>query len=138
MDDASTAGAYGVATPDLGSSGKIYSKDYLIAFINNPALGSKVSHKFTDGRVHPMPSYELMNTPQEIADMVAYLQSIAPKEMTNKEVFVDACQRCHGLKYADMQKEQWVHSHLMLILQNIWENFLQIYLNILLVEVLTI
>jgi ubiquinol-cytochrome c reductase cytochrome c1 subunit len=32
-------------------------------------------------------AYELMNTPQEIADMVAYLQSIAPKEMTNKEVF---------------------------------------------------
>ena len=30
--------------------------------------------------------------------MVAYLQSIAQKEMTNKEVFVDACQRCHGLK----------------------------------------
>lgn len=104
MDDASTAGAYGVATPDLGSSGKLYSKDYLIAFINNPALASKVSHKFTDGRAHPMPSYELMNTPQEIADMVAYLQSIAPKEMTNKEVFADACQRCHGLKYADMQK----------------------------------
>ncbi len=35
-----------------------------------------------------MPSYELMNTPQEVADMVAYLQSIAPKEMTNKEVFL--------------------------------------------------
>ena len=94
MDDASTAGAYGVATPDLGSAGKLYSKDYLIAFINNPALASKVSHKFTDGRAHPMPSYELMNTPQEVADMVAYLQSIASKEMTNKEVFADACQRC--------------------------------------------
>lgn len=107
MDDATAAGAYGVSTPDLGSSGKIYSKEYLVAFIKNPALGSKVSHKFTDGRVHPMPAYELMNTPQEIADMVAYLQSIAPKEMTNKEVFVDACQRCHGLKYADMQKKNY-------------------------------
>lgn len=103
MDDASAAGAYGVSTPDLGSSGKIYSKEYLIAFIKNPALGSKVSHKFEDGRVHPMPGYDWMSS-QEIADMVAYLQSIAPKEMTNKEVFVDACQRCHGLKYADMQK----------------------------------
>src|SRR5574344_1945044 len=102
MDDASTAGAYGVSTPDLGSAGKLYSKDYLIAFINNPALGSKVSHKFTDGRVHPMPGYDWMQA-QEIADMVAYLQSIAPKEMTNKEIFVDACQRCHDIKYADMK-----------------------------------
>ena len=57
----------------------------------------------TDGAVHPMPNYDWMQ-PQEIADMVAYLQSIAPKEMTNKEVFKDACQRCHGIKYGDMQK----------------------------------
>ena len=35
--------------------------------------------------------------------MVAYLQSIAPEEMTNKEVFVNACQRCHSIKYADMK-----------------------------------
>ena len=42
--------------------------------------------------------------PQEIADMVAYLKSIAPNEMTNKEVFTDACQRCHGIKYGDMKK----------------------------------
>jgi len=48
-----------------------------------------------------MPGYDWMQ-PQEIADMVAYLQSIAPKEMTNKEVFVDACQRCHSIKYGDM------------------------------------
>lgn len=102
MDNATTAAAYGVATPDLGSSGKIYTKEFLVGFIKNPALASKVSHKFEDGKVHPMPGYDWMSS-QEIADMVAYLQSIAPKEMTNKEVFVDSCQRCHGLKYADMQ-----------------------------------
>jgi len=103
MDHASAAAAYGVATPDLGLSGKIYSKEFLIAFIKNPALGAKVSHTFDDEKIHPMPGYDWMSS-QEIADMVAYLQSIAPKEVTNKEVFVDACQRCHGLKYADMQK----------------------------------
>lgn len=103
MDDASASAAYGVTPPDLGSSGKIYNADYLAAFIKNPAKASKVEHKFEDGRAHPMPNYDWMQ-PQEIADMVAYLQSIAPKEMTNKEVFKDACQRCHGLKYADMQK----------------------------------
>lgn len=103
MDNVSASAAYGVTPPDLSSSGKIYSKDYLVAFIKNPALASKVSHKFVDGKVHPMPGYDWMSS-QEIADMVAYLESIAPNEMTNKEIFVDACQRCHGIKYADMQK----------------------------------
>ncbi|MDD3344533.1 MAG: c-type cytochrome, partial [Sulfurospirillaceae bacterium] len=31
--------------------------------------------------------------------IVAYLQSIAPKTLSNKEVFADACQRCHDMKY---------------------------------------
>lgn len=102
MDDASSAAAYGVVPPDLGSSGKIYNADYLAAFIKDPATASKVSHKFEEGRVHPMPGYGWMEA-QEIADMVAYLQSIAPEAMSNKEVFTDACQRCHGIKYGDMQ-----------------------------------
>jgi len=102
MDDASAAAAYGVVPPDLSTSGKLYNADYLAAFIKDPAAASKVGHKFVDGRVHPMPQYNWMQ-PQEIADMVAYLQSIAPDEMTNKEVFVDACQRCHAIKYGDMQ-----------------------------------
>jgi len=103
MDNASSGAAYGVTPPDLGSAGRLYNADYLAAFIKDPAKASKVSHKFEDGRAHPMPGYSWMQ-PQEIADMVAYLQSIAPKEMSNKEVFVDACQRCHAIKYADMQK----------------------------------
>ena len=103
MDNASSAAAYGVTPPDLGSSGKLYDATYLAAFIKNPAVASKVEHKFVDGRAHPMPSYDWMQ-PQEIADMVAYLKSIAPKEMTNKEVYADACQRCHAIKYADMTK----------------------------------
>jgi ubiquinol-cytochrome c reductase cytochrome c1 subunit len=102
MDNASSGAAYGVTPPDLGSAGKLYDADYLAAFIKNPAKASKVEHKFEDGRVHPMPGYDWMQ-PQEIADMVAYLRDIAPKEMTNKEVFHDACQRCHAIKYADMK-----------------------------------
>lgn len=103
MDNASSGAAYGVVPPDLSSAGKIYAKDFLIAFIKNPVEASKVSHKFQEGRAHPMPAYNWM-PPQDIADMVAYLQSIAPKEMTNKEVYVDACQRCHSIKYGDMLK----------------------------------
>ncbi|WP_418186203.1 c-type cytochrome [Aliarcobacter vitoriensis] len=102
MDNATAGSAYGVTPPDLGSAGKLYTKEYLVAFINNPALASKTSHKFVDGKVHPMPGYDWMPA-QEVADMVAYLKSIAPNEMTNKEIFTDACQRCHGIKYADMK-----------------------------------
>jgi ubiquinol-cytochrome c reductase cytochrome c1 subunit len=103
MDNASSAAAYGVTPPDLGSAGKLYNADYLAAFIKNPAKAAKTEHKFEDGATHPMPGYGWMQ-PQEIADMVAYLQSIAPEKMTNKEVYADACQRCHAIKYADMQK----------------------------------
>ncbi len=102
MDNASAASAYGVTPPDLGSAGKLYNADYLASFIKDPAKASKTAHKYVDGKVHPMPQFNWMQ-PQEIADMVAYLQSIAPKEMTNKEVFTDACQRCHSIKYADMK-----------------------------------
>ena len=101
MDNVSSAAAYGVVPPDLSSAGKIYNPDYLAAFIKNPAKASKVEHKYVDGKIHPMPGYDWMQ-PQEIADIVAYLESIAPKEMTNKEVFTDACQRCHSIKYGDM------------------------------------
>ena len=101
MDNASSAAAYGVTPPDLGTAGKIYNDRYLAAFIQDPATASQTSHKFVDGKVHPMPSYNWMQ-PQEIADMIAYLKSIAPAEMTNKEVYSDSCQRCHGIKYGDM------------------------------------
>ncbi len=102
MDDASSAAAYGIVPPDLSTAGKLYTADYLAAFIRNPAQAAKVTHKYEDEAVHPMPNYDWMPA-QEIADMVAYLRSIAPKEMTNKEVFTNACLRCHGIKYADMK-----------------------------------
>jgi len=101
MDDATSAASYGVVPPDLVTSGLLYNAEYLAAFIKNPAKATQTEHKFKDGAVHPMPSYDWMQ-PQEIADMVAYLQSIAPKSVTNKEAFADACQRCHAIKYGDM------------------------------------
>ncbi|MEA3554394.1 MAG: c-type cytochrome [Campylobacterota bacterium] len=100
MDNASSAAAYGVVPPDLSSAGHIYDANFLAAFIKDPAKATQTTHAFVDGKTHPMPGYGWMQ-PQEIADMVAYLQSIAPKELTNKEVFVDACQRCHSIKYGD-------------------------------------
>ncbi|MDD2894725.1 MAG: c-type cytochrome [Aliarcobacter sp.] len=102
MDNVSSAAAYGVVPPDLGTAGKLYNADYLSSFVQDPATTSKVGHKYVDGKVHPMPSYNWLQ-PQEIADVVAYLKDISPKEMTNKEVFTNACQRCHSIKYADMK-----------------------------------
>jgi ubiquinol-cytochrome c reductase cytochrome c1 subunit len=100
MDNATLSASYGVVPPDLGSAGKLYDENYLAAFIKNPAKASKIEHVFDDSKAHPMPNYDWMDD-QQIADMVAYLQSIAPSEMTNKEVFTDACLRCHGIKYGD-------------------------------------
>lgn len=102
MDDASSAASYGVVPPDLSTAGKLYDANFLAAFIKDPVKATKTEHKYVDGKVHPMPGYGWMQ-PQEIADMVAYFQSIAPQQMTNKEVFKDACQRCHSIKYGDFR-----------------------------------
>jgi ubiquinol-cytochrome c reductase cytochrome c1 subunit len=111
MDNASAAAAYGVVPPDLSTAGKIYDANFLAAFIKDPVTATKTEHKFVDGKVHPMPAYGWMES-QEIANIVAYLQSIAPKEMTNKEVFADACQRCHSIKYGDYRFDGTVSSML--------------------------
>ena len=100
MDNASNAATYGVVPPDLTTAGHIYDANFLAAFIKDPAKATHTAHKMVDGKTHPMPSYNWMQ-PQEVADIVAYLQSIAPKELTSKEVFADACQRCHSIKYGD-------------------------------------
>ena len=98
MDNANSAMSYGVVPPDLSNAGSIYHSDYLASFIKNPAKAAHVEHKFKDGKTHPMPNYDWMQ-PQEIDDMVAYLKSIAKTDLTNKEVFEDACSRCHSMKY---------------------------------------
>ncbi len=98
----------GVMTPDLTTAGLIYDEKYLAAFIANPAKTAQVAHKFTDGAMHPMTKLDINydgtfgdDDAQATADIVAFLKSIAPSSLTNKEVFQDACQRCHGIKYGD-------------------------------------
>jgi ubiquinol-cytochrome c reductase cytochrome c1 subunit len=100
----------GVMTPDLSSAGYLYNDKYLASFIANPAHAAQVEHKFLDGRNHPMPNFDLnydgkfgADDAQGVADIVAFLKSISPKKMTNKEVFTDACQRCHSAKYGDFR-----------------------------------
>lgn len=110
MDPLNSAQTYGVNPPDLSNAGAIYDEKFLAAFIADPAKATKTSHKYTNGKAHPMPSHNWMQ-PNEIADMVAYLKSIAKKDITPKEVFVDACGRCHAARYDGKVKgEKWTQT----------------------------
>jgi len=108
MDPVSSAAAYGVNPPDLSNAGAVYDAKFLAALIKNPAHALKVEHKFdaAKGQSHPMASFYGAggDLDQEVADMVAYLQSIAPKaeELTPKMAFETACGRCHAVHY-----EKW-------------------------------
>ncbi len=104
MMDAVTAGAsYGVNPPDLSHAGALYDEKFLAALIKDPANALKVSHKFDPaaGKMHPMTQFYGAggDIDQEIADMVAYLKSIATAEITPKIAFDNACGRCHSINY---------------------------------------
>ncbi|MDD2383069.1 MAG: c-type cytochrome [Sulfurospirillaceae bacterium] len=98
MPNADAAMAYGVVPPDLSTAGALYDVNYLAGFIKEPTKAAHLQHKFDDTKPYPMPNYNWMSE-QEIADMVAYLESIAPKTVSDKEVFKDACGRCHSMNY---------------------------------------
>jgi ubiquinol-cytochrome c reductase cytochrome c1 subunit len=108
MDPVMAAQSYGVNPPDLSDAGAIYDAKFLADLIKNPAHALKVEHKFdaAKGKMHPMVPFYGMggDIDQEIADMVAYLQSIAisPEEVTPKIAFENACGRCHAVHY-----EKW-------------------------------
>lgn len=93
--------AFGVAPPDLSDAGYLYNAKFLKHFILNPAHTFLTEKKFGPTHPFPMPSYYGTggNKKQEVSDIVAYLQSIAPKKLTGKEVFISSCERCHSMKY---------------------------------------
>lgn len=102
---------YGVNPPDLSLSGKIYDDKFLAALIKNPVMAMKLDHKFdfeyAGEAMHPMTPFYGAGTKDdpnaEIADIVAYLKSVAPKEpLTSKAIYMDACSRCHDMKYDEM------------------------------------
>jgi len=105
MDAVMAAQSYGVNPPDLSNAGAIYDAKFLSSLIKNPAHALKVEHKFDEakGQMHPMVAFYGMggDIDQEIADMVAYLQSIAVKseEVTPAMAFENACGRCHAVGY---------------------------------------
>ena len=102
MEPQDAAAAYGVNPPDLSNAGIVYDAKFLADAIKNPAHALKVEHVFYEGgKTHPMTQFYGAggDIDQEIADMVAYLQSIAVKELTPKIAFENACGRCHSVGY---------------------------------------
>jgi ubiquinol-cytochrome c reductase cytochrome c1 subunit len=89
----------------LSNAGAVYDAKFLADLIKNPAHALKVEHKFdaAKGQMHPMVAFYGAggDIDQEIADMVAYLQSIAvsKEELTPKMAFENACGRCHAMSY---------------------------------------
>lgn len=104
MDDKSASEAYGVAPPDLSNIGYLYDGKFLAALIKDPAMALKVTHKFNDTNPFPMTAFYGAggDLNQEIADLVAYFKSIAPKEMSDRDVFIESCARCHDMKYVNV------------------------------------
>ncbi|PTB85963.1 cytochrome C, partial [cyanobacterium G8-9] len=93
----------GVIPPNLDHAGAIYDKNYLIALIKDPAMASNVDHKYKDTMTHPMGSIKTMFTDnQSIADVVAYLLEKKAGEVTPKEAFMEACVRCHAVRYGKL------------------------------------
>jgi len=101
MDGAANMG--GVTPPSLDHAGAIYDKNFLIALIKNPAMATNVDHKYKDTATHPMGSISSMvSAPQDIANVVAYLQAKKAGEVTPKEAYIEACGRCHANRYGKL------------------------------------
>ncbi|MRJ02613.1 MAG: cytochrome c1 [Epsilonproteobacteria bacterium] len=97
MDPVSASASYGVNPPDLSLIGAVVDPKFLANFIKNPAHAALLDHKFNDKKPYPMPGF--FGSEQDLADIVAYLVSIAPKEVSEKEAFEVGCGRCHNLRY---------------------------------------
>lgn len=108
MDNATASASFGVVPPDLSTAGVIYDELFLAAFIKNPTMAAKLTHKFNDEKPFPMLPFfgaggDDINA--ELADIVAYLKSVGEqykKEnngISDAKLFEDACQRCHDIKY---------------------------------------
>jgi len=105
MDAVASAQTYGVNPPDLSNVGAVFDAKFLASLIKNPSHALMLEHKYNakSGKTFPMPQFYGAggDIDQEVADMVAYLQSIAPKEdaLTPKIAYETACGRCHAIHY---------------------------------------
>ncbi|CAA6801961.1 MAG: ubiquinol cytochrome C oxidoreductase, cytochrome C1 subunit [uncultured Sulfurovum sp.] len=89
----------GVIPPNLDHAGALYDKNYLIALLKDPAMASNVDHKYADTSMHPMGSIKGTMSHQQIADVVAFMKEKKAAEPTAKQAFMEACVRCHAMRY---------------------------------------
>lgn len=100
MDNETAASSHGVVPPDLSDATFLYDKEFFISYVKNPVQATKLGHKFGgEEKVFPMPGYDWLGN-DAIADMYAYLKTLEPKEISDKQVFASACVRCHDIRYA--------------------------------------
>ncbi len=93
----------GVVPPVLDHAGSLYDKNYLIALIKDPAMASNVDHKYAVTMMHPMGAVQTMvTTPQQIADIVAFIKAKKVGNITPKVAYEEACGRCHSNRYGGL------------------------------------
>lgn len=91
MDKNTAMQAFNVVPPDLSNIASIVDKHFLYNFIKNPQNATK-NPKFA------MPPMSQLSD-QQIADIVAFLQSVAKRDISGKEIIENACTRCHSIRY---------------------------------------
>ncbi|WP_456400697.1 c-type cytochrome [Persephonella sp.] len=96
MDPKTASESYGVVPPDLSNLGAIIDDKFLYNFIKDPAKASE----FPKISMPPMGLDD-----QQILDVIAYMKSIAKKDLTGKEITIEACGRCHSIKYQKFYTE---------------------------------
>ncbi|RDU71628.1 ubiquinol cytochrome c oxidoreductase [Helicobacter aurati] len=111
-------GEGGVVPPDLSNAGLIFDSHFLAHFIKDPVRASLLNSKFqvscegldehamatcessnAGKETYPMNAFNGILSDKEIADIVAFLKVIAPKQISDKEVFIESCNRCHSAIY---------------------------------------
>jgi ubiquinol-cytochrome c reductase cytochrome c1 subunit len=96
MDPKTAAESYGVVPPDLSNLGALLDEKFLYNFLKDPAKASEFPKI-------AMPAMGLDD--QQIMDVIAYMKSIAKKDMDGKEATIEACGRCHSIKYQKFYSE---------------------------------
>jgi len=97
MSDADAANTYGVVPPDLSNVAAIYDHNFLANFIQNPESTVKAK----PGK-YAMPNLGI--SAEDAGHIVAYLSSIANKNLTAKQITEEACVRCHNIKYEGISR----------------------------------
>jgi ubiquinol-cytochrome c reductase cytochrome c1 subunit len=97
MSDVDAANTYGVVPPDLSNVAAIYEHNFLANFIQNPEAAVKAK----PGK-YAMPALGI--SAEDAASIVAYLDSIANKKLSAKQITEEACARCHNIKYEGVKR----------------------------------